>query len=114
MMQNSAMNRDTEMAIVIGGDAAAIAATASTEHSNHQHADTLPERDGRALVQGSPVSLLDDLVGAREQHRGDGETKRLCGYLIYGEIKFRWLLDGNVLRLCAAQNLVNKLSRPSI
>src|SRR5262249_37105758 len=78
-------------------------------------AQSLVPPSGR-LSQGSSLSILthdelasslDHLVGASKQRRRNLETERLGGRKVYDEIELSRLLDRDVTRLRAAQNLVD-------
>src|SRR5262245_5877565 len=58
----------------------------------------------------SRVTSLDHLVRASEQRRRHIEAERLGGGQIDDEVELGWLLDRNVGRLRAAQNLVNEVA----
>jgi hypothetical protein len=53
------------------------------------------------------VPLLDDLVGAREQHGRDGKTQRLGGGQVDNEIELGRLLHWNVARLRPPQYFID-------
>src|ERR1700730_6665391 len=55
-------------------------------------------------MQRSKESLVDDLVGAGEQQRRDGETKRLRGLQIDHQLEFSGLYDRQVGGLGALEN----------
>jgi len=69
------------------------------------------KRDLRAAAK---VSLLDDLVGEREELVGYREAKRLGGGQVDDEFEFGWLLDRDVACLRAVQNFVNVVGRASV
>jgi hypothetical protein len=56
-------------------------------------------------VQQKP--LFDDLVGDREQRRGDCDAKCLGGLDVNHEVKLGWQLYGQIGRLFAPQNAVH-------
>src|SRR5262245_50177331 len=58
--------------------------------------------------QGNIGSLLDHLVRSGEQGRRDVEAESFGGLEIDRQLKFRRLLDGQVARLGACQNSINK------
>src|SRR6516225_2026511 len=60
------------------------------------------------------ASSLDHLVGASKQRRRNLVTERLCGRKVYDEIELSRLLDRDISRLRAAQNLVDMVSGASI
>lgn len=53
------------------------------------------------------MSLVEHLVGAREQQRRDGETQRLRCYQIYDELELGRLFDRKISGLRPAQNFVD-------
>jgi len=60
------------------------------------------------------LASFDHLVGACEQSRWDSHAKSLGSPKIDHEIKFGWLLNGNVTRLGATQNSVDETGSASI
>src|ERR1700760_2944595 len=63
---------------------------------------------------GQQATSLNHLVGAREQRFGDVKADRFgCGQ-VDNKIEARGLLDWNVSRLRAVQNLVRKLSGATV
>src|SRR6516165_911165 len=60
----------------------------------------------RRITRGAS---FDDLVGAGEQRRWNFETERLGRDQADNQIEFGRLFDGEVCRLCAAQNLVDEI-----
>src|ERR1700738_4379849 len=73
--------------------------------------DTMPQPDSCSAAKGV---LFDDLVGAEEERLGDFEPERLGGREIEDKIEFGRLLDRDIGRLGAAQNLVDKLGSASV
>jgi hypothetical protein len=57
--------------------------------------------------------LLDHLVGKREELFRNRQAKRLGGPGIEHELEPGWLLDWNIGRACAVQNLVHMARRAS-
>src|SRR5260370_15551212 len=49
---------------------------------------------------------FDHLVGAGEQCWRDGEAERFCGFEIEDQLELGWLLNGQISRFGASQNLV--------
>src|SRR5215471_2294234 len=74
-----------------------------------------PQRPGRAsrapvrcsVMLGSRPSLLNNLIGPQQQRLRDGEAKRLGGLEIDNQLELGGLLDGEIGRLRAFQNLVH-------
>src|SRR5262245_38854176 len=64
---------------------------------------------GEVSSQSLPLALrlFDHLVGAGEQRRWDLDAKRPGGLEIYGEFKFRRLLDWQLSGCCALQYFVD-------
>jgi hypothetical protein len=52
----------------------------------------------------SEMSLLDHLVGAREQRQRKFEAERLGGFKVYNQFELSGLFERQVRRVCAAQN----------
>src|ERR1043165_9072512 len=50
---------------------------------------------------------FDDLVGASKEGRGHREAGCPRGFEVDNHIKFDWLLDGYIARLCPPQNLID-------
>src|SRR5262249_41946923 len=65
------------------------------------------------LTHDELASSLDHLVGAQQQRFRDRETERLGGRHIDDEIELRRLLDRDISRFRAAQNLVDIVSGAS-
>jgi hypothetical protein len=59
---------------------------------------------GRPCGEGS---LLEDVIRAQQQRRRDGEAERLCGLHVNHQLEFRGLLDREIGRLRALENLVH-------
>src|SRR5215207_6218961 len=57
---------------------------------------------------------FDHLVGAGEERGRNGEAERFGGLQVEDELKFRRLLDGQVVRRCPLQNSINIPSRPPV
>src|SRR5689334_17447564 len=57
--------------------------------------------------------LFNHFVGASEYGGRHGEGQRLRGFKVDDQIESRWLLYGNIRRLCSAQNLVDKIGAAS-
>jgi hypothetical protein len=49
-------------------------------------------------------SPFDDLIGAEQQRRRDGEAERLRGLQVDDQLELRRLLDGKIGRLGALQD----------
>ena len=60
------------------------------------------------------TALLDDLVGAGEEHRRHGEPERFCRLEVYHQLEPSRLFDRQAGRLGALQNLVNQDRRPPV
>jgi hypothetical protein len=58
----------------------------------------------RPLAVYTTASLLDHLVGAREQRRRKFEAERLGGFKVYNQFELSGLFERQVRRACAAQN----------
>src|SRR5690242_16217722 len=82
--------------------------------------DALDRLAARAPVAATPprhraprqrrACSFDDLVGEGEKRLRDSETECLSRRQIYDEIEFGRLLDRDVARLRAVQNLINIIS----
>jgi hypothetical protein len=44
---------------------------------------------------------IDHLVGELLEKQGDVDVERFCCFLVDEKLKFRWLLDGQIGRLCS-------------
>src|SRR5437868_14102948 len=64
----------------------------------------------RRAREGGGASL-DDLVGAGEERLGHGQAERLGGLQVDDQLEFGWLLDRQIGRLRAFQDLVDIASR---
>jgi hypothetical protein len=53
------------------------------------------------------ASSFNHLVGDAEERRGEFNPERLSSDEVHDQIEFGWLLDWNITRLRAAQNLVD-------
>src|SRR5215208_5496341 len=56
-------------------------------------------------VRGPSTPSFDDLVGASKQRLRHRETERLCGLQVYDQLEPSWLLDRQVGRLGALEDL---------
>jgi hypothetical protein len=68
-----------------------------------RHVRLVPNCDIAPLIPW----LFDYLVGPSEDHWGQSDAKRTRGLEVDHQFEFRWLLDGQVTRLCAFENLVD-------
>src|SRR5205814_1162584 len=66
-----------------------------------------PARAAVLMWRGMNSLLLDDLVGAREKCRRDGEAERLCRFEIQHQLELCRLLDGQISRLCTLQDFID-------
>jgi len=60
------------------------------------------------------TGLLDDLIGAGEQGLRDREPECLCGVQVDNQLEFRRLLDCQIGRLRALQDLIHENGGPVI
>ena len=51
--------------------------------------------------------LLNDSVGSCQHIRRDREADLFCGFQIDDELKLRWLLDGQLSRLCSLEDFID-------
>src|SRR6516165_6957970 len=56
----------------------------------------------------SYLTSLDHLVGAQQERGRDRDPDCDCCFQVYRQLELGWLLDWQVRRLCAAQNLVDE------
>jgi hypothetical protein len=77
------------------------------------HRDELTRCVTRRHVQCSNIMLLDDLIGAREQRRGNFEAERLGSLEIDGQVDLCGLMHRKVSRLLALENAVDVAGRAS-
>jgi hypothetical protein len=69
----------------------------------------LPPKAGMCSARGhvrfGPIAdmchSIDHLVGELLEKQGDVDVERFCRLLIDEKLKFRWLLDGQIGRLCS-------------
>ncbi len=54
------------------------------------------------------AALFDHLVGAQEERWRDSQSERARCLQIYDQLELGWLLDRQIDRFCAAQNLVDE------
>src|ERR1044072_3574809 len=86
--------------------------THSRARSHQDDADLRADRSTAYLVscirgRSAHGNSFNHLVGTGEQHRRNGQAKRLGGCQIYDQIEFGWLLDGDVPWLSPVQNLID-------
>jgi hypothetical protein len=53
------------------------------------------------------LRLLDDLIGAGEHSRLDGDAYRFCGLEVDHQLAFRWLLDWQIAGVGTFKDLVD-------
>src|SRR2546425_836945 len=64
---------------------------------------------GRASQSRESIAAasFDDLIRSQQQRPGDCEAKRLGRLEVDHQLELRWLLDGQVRRLCALEDVVD-------
>ena len=57
------------------------------------------------------LRLLDHLVGAQQYRRWNCDADRFGGLEIYDKLKFGWLFDRQIARLCASEYFIDVRGR---
>src|SRR5215469_11253647 len=65
----------------------------------------VPKADSCTAANGA--SSFNQLIGAVEQLRRDGQTKRFCGLQVDDQLEFCRLLNWQIRRTSAPKNLIN-------
>ena|SRR5262245_39564021 len=58
-------------------------------------------RHVRSGPKADMCNSIDHLVGELLKKHGDVDVERFCRLLVDEKLKFRWLLDGQIGRLCS-------------
>ena len=57
------------------------------------------------------AQLFDHLIGTQEEGLGDCHPDCFCGLEIDHQLEFGWILDGQLARLCTAQDAIDLITR---